>query len=353
MATVIGLFEVGAAFFAMPAGVREPQGALTRYFHYGLSTQAKLDHSVGGAGEPPTAIVQAGWIPTELKPPEAEWARAPFRYVVYGMSFTNEICKQLAQVDPAAATLRRAGPAAPLSHSYAMFERDPQRAEAQAVVVGVLSSSLAYLQSMTGLGWTPENPAPYTFPKFEWRDDRLVRIDPVIQDRDTFVREFRQDGPLWAKHLAMLRRQDAYWDAAVFHRSASDHSALLRLVRRAWASRTIQRATSSIYAPAGGYDTSHPALACVPRLLRKMHSDCRRSGQPLVVILLHAQGEPGHLDAWLADDLRRSGVKVVSSVDFFSSEDPQNFVGDGHYTTPNTATLARAVAAAVGRGADE
>jgi hypothetical protein len=347
--TVIGLFEIAAASVAMPADMRQPDGALMRYFYYGLSTQAKLDRSVGRAGEQPTPIVRAGWIPTELKPPDDDWQSASFRYVCYGMSFTNRISEKLPQLDPGSATLRRAGPAAPLSHAYAMFEQDPHRAEANAVVVGLLSSSLAYLQSLTGLGWTPESPAPFTFPQFQLRNERLERLDPVIQDLDTFVREYRQQGPLWQRHVAMIREHDAYWNAAVFRRSATDHSALVRLVRRAWATRSVGNASASIYESAGRYDTSHPALACVPVLLRQMHSTCREARQPLVVVLLHAQGEPGQLDAWLAHDLRKAGIQVVSTVDYFASTDAQNFEADGHYTDANTAALARAVIAALGR----
>jgi hypothetical protein len=347
---VTGLFEVVvASLFSMPPDARQPEGGLVRYFSYGLSTEAKLDRTVGSADQEPTDIVKAGWIAAELKSPDDDWWSASLRYVFYGMSFTNKIAKDVADLDHGSACIARAGPAAPLSHSYAMFESDPVRANAHVVVVGVLSSSLPHLQSMTGLGWTPESPAPFTFPMFRWQNDELNRLDPVIQDRETFVRAFREDSPLWQRHLAAVRQHDAYWDSIVFRRSALDHSALARLVRRAWASRKIRTVSDSIYHSDGAYDTSHPAIAAVPHLLQRMHESCRQHGQQLIVVLLHALGEPGRLDAWLADDLRDMGVKVVSSVDYFASTDGQNFVDDGHYTAANTAALARAVIAAIGR----
>jgi hypothetical protein len=348
--TVIGLFEaVVAMFFSMPPEARQPEGSLVRYFSYGFSTEAKLDRSVGDERQVPTDIVNAGWVATELKTPAEGWESASYRYVFYGMSFTNKISQHVAQLDPDSAIVTRAGPAAPLSHSYRMFETDPYRPKANAIVVGILSSSLAQLQSMTGLGWTPENPAPFTFPMFQWQKGELERLDPVIEDRDTFIRAYRSKNERWQRHLAAIQQRDAYWDPIVFRHSYFDCSALARLARRAWASRIIRSVSASIYNPDGNYDTRHPALASVPVLLQRMHASCIESGQQFVVILLHAQGEPGHLDEWLADDLTASGVTVVSSVEYFSSTDAQNFLDDGHYQTANTDALARALVKSLGR----
>jgi len=338
-------FETAVAvMFSMPDGTREPQGSLQRYFSYGYSIESKLKRSVGDASQEPAAIVRAGWMTTEFYTPGENWESATARVVIYGMSFTNRVAAELTNIRPEFAVLTRAGPGAPFNHSFAMFESDPWRAEADVVIVGILSSSLSHMQSLSGLGFTPESPAPYAFPLFTLVDGELHRRAPVIADRDTFVYAFRERSEEWDAHIATLAEHDEYWDGFVFDQSVLDRSALIRLVRRAWASRTIGTVGSKVYTKAKGYKTEHPAMAAVPAMLAEMKAACDRDGQTLVVLLLHAKGEPGHLDSWLADTLATSGTNVISSVDLFSSLDAMNFEGDGHYRPDLDAAIANAVA---------
>lgn len=343
LAVFLAFEAVVAVMFSMRPGAREPSGSLERYFSYGYSIESKLNRSVGDASQEPAAIVRAGWIPTELYTPGETWDSAPARVVVYGMSFTNRVAVELANIRPELAIATRAGPGAPFNHSFAMFEADPWRSQADVVVVGILSSSLSHMQSLSGLGFTPESPAPYAFPLFTLVDGELQRRDPRIADRDVFVQAFRDRSDEWSAHLAAIAEHDGYWDPFVFRQSILDRSALIRLVRRAWASRTIDTVRSKVYTNAKGYKTEHPAIAAVPAMLAEMQAACDLDGQTLVVLLLHAKGEPGHLDAWLTDDLVKSGAKVISTNDLFSSLDAMNFEGDAHYRPHLDARIAEAL----------
>ena len=301
---VIGCFEAAVAYrFSIPANAQEPSGSLQRFFNYGLSIEAKLDRSVGNAQQEPTNIVKAGWISTELYPPTDHWEQAQQRVVFYGMSFTNRIARELALLDSSIGINTRAGPAAPLSHSMALFEADPLRDQANVVIVGVLSSSMPHMQGMTGLGYTPENPAPHTFPMYTLVDEELNRYDPPILRRDEFVKAYREKGDLWKKHLSAIAEHDVHWDSFVFRRSITDRSATIRLIRRAWASRKVDQVARRVYSPQTGYKVENPSMAAVPKILTSMHTQCQESGQRLIVILLHARNEPGHLDTWLSDQL--------------------------------------------------
>lgn len=352
LAVFLAFEAVVAVMFSMPDGAREPRGSLEQYFSYGYSIESKLNRSVGDASQEPANIVRAGWIPTELYPPGETWDSAPARVVVYGMSFTNRVAAELGGMRPELAIATRAGPGAPFNHSFAMFQADPWRPEADVVVVGILSSSLAHLQSLSGLGFTPESPAPYAFPMYTLTDGGLQRRDPVIADRDGFVRAFRERSAEWDAHLGALAEHDAYWDRFVFDHSVLDRSALLRLVRRAWASRKVDSVRSDVYTPAKGYRTEHSALAAVPAMLAEMQAACDRDGQTLVVLLLHAKGEPGHLDTWLADALASNGTAVISTTDLFSSLDAMNFEGDAHYRPHLDARIAEALSAIIPAAAE-
>lgn len=329
---VLVAFELLVAWkCSIPAGQQIPRGALQRYFSYGSSTESKLERLVGQSGEA-AAIVRAGWLENELYPPPKDWDTTEHRVVFYGMSFTNRLAEELKRMQPNYGVMTRAGPAAPLSHSYALFEADPHRTSADVVVVGVLSVSIPYLQAMTGMGYMLENPPPFTYPRFTLTDDgELVRIDPVITDRDTFINAFRQRNELWRQQRDQFAEHDDYWNSFLFDASPLDHSALVGLLRRAIGKHWVAGRLNHVYDPHTGYKRDDPTLRAAPVLLSNMAKQCRADGQHLVVILLHAMSEPGHLGEWLAPPLREQGIDVISTAELFDSTDLLNFEGDGHY----------------------
>ena len=325
----------------MPDDAREPSGAMQRYFSYGYSIESKLHRTVGNEGQEPTAIIRAGWIPTELYDPPEDWDGAPKAITIYGMSFTNRIARALNGIAPEFAVSTRAGPGAPFSHSYAMFEADPWKNEADVIVVGILSSSIQRMSSLNGLGYSPESPAPFTYPKFELFEGELTRQDPAIADRDTFIDSFRRKNGLWKSHIDSIQINDAYWNSFIYSHSITDRSAIIRLIRRAYASAFIDSVGSKLYDPVRGYPIEQPVIAAIPVMLENMHIVCEENDQHFIVLLLHAKGEPGHLNSWLSDDLRSKGISVISTTDLFSSNDPMNFEGDGHYTPQRDAEIAQ------------
>lgn len=343
VATLVCFELTTDTLFSMPDDAREPSGAMQRYFSYGYSIESKLHRTVGKEGQEPTAIVRAGWIPTELYDPPEDWDDAPKALTIYGMSFTNRIARALNGIAPDFAVSTRAGPGAPFSHSYAMFEVDPWKSEADIVVVGILSSSIQRMSSLNGLGYSPESPAPFSYPKFELLEGELIRQDPVISDRDTFVDSFRLQNDVWKKHIASLQSNDAYWNSFIYNHSISDRSALIRLIRRARASSFIDSVGSKLYHPERGYPLEHPVIAAIPVMLENMQRACKENEQRFVVLLLHAKGEPGHLNQWLSEDLRSMGISVISTTDLFSSLDAMNFEGDGHYTPQRDREIAQAL----------
>jgi len=340
----IALFDISTSLlFSIPEGERLPRGKIAEYISYGESVERKLDRTVGAEGQEPTSLVRAGWIKTELYSPPKDWRAGGARVAFYGMSFLLQVAAALDEAYPAYAIMTRGGPSAPLSHSYALFENDKWGAEADVIILGVLSSSIPHLQALTCLGFTTESPAPYTFPKFELIGDRLSRTDPVIADRGEFIAAFRQRSDKWTAHLDSLRAHDGFWISLVFEKSPLDSSTFAKFLMRAWAKRVQQQRRDAVYSFEGGYVRDHPAIAAVPRLLGSVQETCVKNKQRLVVVLLHARGEPGHLDRWLRADLEQRGISVISTIDHFDSMDYLNFLPDSHYLPRLDQELAEAL----------
>ena len=337
-------FEIAVQqFVSLPASATEPEDGLERYFYYGYSIEEKLRRLVGRPGEVPAGLITAGWVKDNLASPSERWDTADERIAIYGMSFTDRIADQLERLKPNAAVIRRSGPAAPLSHSFVLFEEDPWRSEATHVVVGILSSSVPYLQAVSGLGFSPESPAPYVFPRFVAEGTALRRIEPPITDSRAFIDALRGQSPHWTNHLRALEAQDGYWDSFVIRRSFTDQSALLRLVRRAWAARNVDILDAAVRSSDGQFLPDHPSLRPVPLMLEQMQRACASSNQRLVILMLHSKGDTDQLDVWLRPVLEAKGIAFVSSSDLFSSADSMNFLPDAHYTQELDRELAGAV----------
>lgn len=324
-------FEAAVNVLLQPTRVDRKPGALARYTGGGLSIERKLHRALNTAQE--ADVVWAGFIDRETgSPPPPNWNDARVKMALYGMSFTQNLEFQIEAATDDVAIIGRYGPAAPLNHAYALFEADPLRPEADVVLVGVLSTSVPYARTMTGLGYTAEAPAPYAYPRFDLVDGELRRTDPLVTELDDFVQSFRENGERWHDHLQRLYEHDALLKPFVYEANLADYSTLLNLARKAWAQRAVGQNTDAIYDPSDGYATDDHAVAAIPVLLQRMHEQCAQDGQRLIVALFHAQGEPGHLDAWLKPMLEAEGIEVLSTVDHFSSEDPLNFLPDAHYT---------------------
>lgn len=329
---IIAIFEGAVATFISFTGEgKSANNSLVKYFNYGYSIEAKLNRTVGQKGQEAKSIIRAGWVPTELYLPSDGWKTREKRVVFYGMSFTNRLAKAINQSNPEIGTLTRAGPGAPLSHSYALFKADPNRKNASHIVVGILSSSIPYLQGMTGLGHSFESPAPFSYPKFTMIEGELKTVTPIINGRDDFISSYRAKSEKWKAHMAKISENDSYWDPLLFNKTWMDNSALFRLLRRAWASRKVRRNEATVYSKKDGYKTQNPAMLAIPEILIRMQKASKKAGQQLIVVLLHARGEPGFLNDWLNAKLRTAGITVVSSTDVLSSTDYLNFEEGGHY----------------------
>lgn len=316
---------------------------LSRYFNHGRSIEGKLVEALGPRADRPHSVVRAGWIDPE------EYRRLPDKpaegrdllVAVYGQSFAFNAAGAVGQIDGRITLRMIGGPAAPLSHSLAAHRADAPLRRADVVLVGVLASSLAKSESISGLSWTFESPAPFTFPKYELRAGALLEERPVLQTEAQFRAALRERGEAWDQFKAQLEKNDRGFDRVAFEASVLDRSAIVRLLRRAWVAHHQAYPTNADDPAADHFDPARIALAHA--MLRSMKQTADRANERLVVVLLHDRGHRDSLHRALAPELERLGIAHVSTHTLFSSADPRMFVADGHYTEAANTRLARAI----------
>lgn len=329
--------------FAPPAGVQRLSG-LQRYFDYGRSVEGKLLRAVTPDPKTSAPIIPAGWIDANAYRalPSERATGSDMLVAAYGQSFTLNALHEAAKLDGKLTLRPIGGPAAPPSHAYAAYQVDEPLRNADVVLLGLLSSSVVHVSSLSGLIWSFENPAPYTFPRYRLHGGRLVEERPLIASEQEFREAFLARSTAWENFREQLRRSDRGYDRFIFDHNLSDHSSLVRLARRGWVAHS-QHYDQGVYTPGQGFDPQSLEAQTLKAMVVDMARRCRARGERLVVMLLHINGHGQHLYDLMHGTLEAEGIEYVSSHSVLSANDPSNFLPDGHYKEEPNRRLAEAL----------
>lgn len=318
--------------------------SLQRYFEYGRSVEGKLDRKL--AADPNTRgnILSAGWIDPSLlaKLPARAQDGADLLVAAYGQSFTLNAMNEAAAIDSHITIRPVGGPGAPPSHTYAAYKADAPFRQAPVVVFGILSSSVGQMGSMSGLIWLFESPAPFTFPRYRLDGDRLTEELPIIRSEAEFRDAFGRRSSAWQDFKTQLKRSDIGYDAFTFEKTPADSSSIVRLIRRGWVAHR-QAYDTEVYTPGEGFNPDAEQVRTLKAMLVDLGRQTRARGERLIVLLLHSRGHADHLHTALQDVLAQERIDYLSTHMFFSADDPQNFLRDGHYVAAANSKLSRAL----------
>lgn len=327
----------------------EPKGA-ARYFEYGRSVESKLRHMVHATPETTAPVALAGWMasPEGVRPPEHFEPTRPsdskhVLVAVYGQSFSLRATVHLPEVDHALETRFLGGPAAPLSHSFALYEADRGKQEAQVVTLGVLASSLARLTSLTNMTLWFEDPQPSSYPRYVLSDGQLSAIEPVVRSYDD-LRDAVSDPLRWQRFVDQLSQHDAAYDPFIFEHDILDYSTIGRALRRAIGQRHV-RAFGDRYMDAHGFTNHDQILDIAEAIFAKFAEDARKDGKLPYVLLFNDSGYGTFLVDALGPRLTRHNVPFFSSDSVIPPNDPANYEADGHFRADLDFAFARAWAA--------
>jgi hypothetical protein len=322
---------VGRVFRPPRKQAVEPS-ALQRYFEYGRSVEGKLRAMVGTDDASSAPIVRAGWLGNPAPGATLKRTAQPEHLLIasYGQSFTNHVMDGASRLDPRVETRMLAGPAAPLSHSYALYENDRHLHQAQVVVIGVLASALPQLATMTPMTWGFEAPTPYMYPRYRVVGGHLEARAPPLQTLED-LRATLGDPTRWAALRDLLAAEDAAFDPVTFGEDPFDHLTLGRMVRRALGHRH-QGTFTARYHDERGFNNQDGILDVARALLQELGRTAAADGRVPVVLLFDDRGYPGHLDAALGRTLDEAHIAYVSSDGIAPAWDESNFVPNGHFT---------------------
>ena len=347
----LAVFDLASGLGLRVVAARHPGSGLARYFDYGRSIEGKLQNLTSLAqGDTRAQILSAGWLDP------AQWQRLPAQplpgtdllVAVYGQSFAKNATSAMATLDGRLTLRQIAGPAAPLDHSYAALCLDQGLRKADVVVVGILASSVTHIGSMSGMDWTFENPAPFTFPHYTVKHGQLTAEAPNFSTEAAFRTAFAGKTPEWQRFKRQLTQHDPGYDRLVFENTLLDSSNLVKLMRRGWVAHNAGYDTG-VFSESGGFRLDAKPVQTMKAILLEMAKLTRSRNERLIVLLEHDQGYGDHLYLALKDTLASARIEFISTHSLFSASDPHNFVADGHYTEEANGKLAAALRAMIRR----
>lgn len=331
------LFLIGADFtvnrlFPLPRDPRAKRGnRLVEYFNYGLSIEAKIRRAIGPTDATTGQLMHAGWIGDQIARAHKEPAAPPNSLLVsfYGMSFSDDIARTMAELDPSVRLRLFDGPGAPPNHSYALYSAD-RGGNSQVVVLGILGSSVPGLLTNNGMTWRFEGPAPFTYPRYRQSDGGLVAQWPMVRSLDD-LRHRLADPSEWSAYLTQLRATDAFYNTLLFRSDLGDKSTIVRMIRRAIAQRWQASRIAQIHGRDGFIEPSE-TVSTLRAIVSRFALQARRDGKIPVTLLIQDQGYRDHVYKALEPALSRDRIAYVSTHTLAPDTDRRNFVADGHFT---------------------
>ena len=217
------------------------------------------------------------------------------------MSFADHITTAMAKLDPTIHLRLFGGPSSPANHSYALYQRD-RGGPSRVVILAVLGSSVRGLVTNNGATWMFEGPAPFTYPRYIPGATGLVAEWPMVRTLDEY-RAMLADPAAWDSYVNQLRATDGFYNRFLFRRDVGDHSAIVRMVRRAVAQRWRSARAAQIHGPSGFVPDS-PAIASLQGIVAEFAATARRDGKLPIALLIEDRGYGDHVERILGPALQ-------------------------------------------------
>lgn len=318
------IIELGVSFLAL--GGESQNNPLSTYFNYGLSTESKLSDAINTNDRDKKSLMQAGWF---LPKTEQSDPTRPL-IAVYGMSFSNHIAEIIKEKQQHYDVMTYAGPGAPLNHSYTYIDKHRPHKKGSIVILGILASSLPYLNALGHMTHSFEAPAAHLYPRYFLDDnEQLSPIEIDIHSFQTFSHAL-QNEKKWRLVKQTLADHDAFFYPTIFEHNLTDYSAFARLIKRALAQKH-QAHIQHQYHDENGF-TNHDRLIEISQyLVKDFAQKVRSDGAIPYIILFNNRGYQDHLYTTLENTLNDHNIPFYSTHEQFPSDNQANFIADGHF----------------------
>lgn len=351
---VIGLVVFDAAInilLAVPNDPKAPPPSQVRqYFEYGRSTEGHLARMTRPNPADTAPITLPGWYDSLEVQNLAE--KAPNSVVTfYGMSHAVNLARAVGRTSDRLTVRIVGAPGAPTNWSYGAYLRDRGGHHSRAAVLAFMSTTLPMTTTVSAITWSIDRPMPYTSDRFVLDHGELRAIHPPFASFESYVDAFYHPAN-WAKLRDFLARYDTVYDPFIMHASVLDHSALYRLLRRAYGQRHLRSIRNAVLS-SSGFVADSEQVQIARAMIHDFAKEARADGVIPVIYIVNNFGYSTYLYDALKPALEQDHVPYLSSHTVVPPDDPRGYLADSHFTPEVDNRLAKALEKVIVKAMEE
>jgi hypothetical protein len=314
---------------------------LRLYFEYGRSTEGRLAQMTRADRTQTAPITLSGWYdPLEVQDYPAR-SQNPI-VTIYGMSHAVRLGQALSRTSDRYTPRTVGAPGASTNWSYGAFLRDRGGGKSRAVVLTFMSLNFRMITTLSAITWAFDLPMPYTSDRFYLDGNHLGVIHPPYTSFEQYVATF-SDPAKWSAARDYFAMHDSMYNDFIMRSNVLEHSALFRLIRRAYAQRVLRNARNALLA-GDGFRSDSEQVQVARAMIHGFATEARRDGMIPVIFIVNNFGYSDYLFKALNPALQADNVPYLSSHTIVSPDDPRGYLPDSHFTDVADDRLADALA---------
>ena len=340
MAIGLALFDaIINSFFTYPTDPKfMTPSRLQLYFEYGRSSEGKLARMTRCDPTQTAAITLTGWYePLQVIEPTSR-RQGPV-VTFYGMSHAVRLAQALDRSTDHLDVRIVGAPGATGNWSLGAFLRDRGGDESGVVVLGLMSANLAMIDSVSPMTWNIDGTMPYTADRFAEGSSGLTTIAPPYESFEDYCDAF-YDPLKWQVVRNRLQKSDPLFSSIIMETNLLDHSAIIRLLRRAYGQTLVFRARQSSMSK-NGYEAHSEQVKTARAIVQEFAKEARIGGMIPIVYLANNLGYSDYLFQSLEPTLSAENILYLSSHTIADPSDPRNYLSDSHFTDEVDDKMAR------------
>lgn len=330
------LIDIGVNIvFPFPTNPQKtPPSFLQGYFEYGRSIEGKFDSMIKAARLQSEPTLGYGWLKRRSIDSQPQKAIAGHTLVaVYGMSHTKLLGEAMANLDSKYIIRSITAPGAPVGWSFTAYEIDKDNHKAEVVILGIMTDNIALLGATSGATTYFDLGHPYTFPRYFVDNGQLKHKYPPFFTERGFAQYFTNENK-WREYRKWLTDNDKFYDTFLFSKTFTDHSAFLRVIRRAYAQIFKERITNDIYTITHGFDLKSEEIIILRAMIVEFAQSARAQNKLPVVYIVNNEGKSDHLYRAVQPVLDKYKIAYLSSHIICPPDNPKVYTGSNSHFKP-------------------
>lgn len=328
--------------FRFPANPQKTTPSfLQGYFEYGRSVEGKFDAMIKAAQLQSEPTLGYGWLKrksNDLQPQKV--GKDHTLVAVYGMSHTKQLGEAMSHIDSKYIIRSITAPGAPVGWSFTAYDIDKYNHNADVVILGIMTDNIALLGATSGATTYFDLGHPYTFPRYFADKGQLKQKYPPFFTEEGFS-EYFTDKNKWQEYRKWLAANDKFYNTFLFRKTRADHSAFLRVIRRAYADMIKKKITKNIYTK-DGFNFNSEEIKILRAMIVEFSKNARAQKKTPVIYIVNNEGRSDHLYRAVQPVLEKYEIPFLSSHIICPPDDPKVYTGiNSHFKPAKDVELAK------------